>query len=508
MLHSALRYDRAMSQTCDVWIRGASLYDGSGGAPQVADVALRGDRIAQVGAPPDLHASMSLDASGLALAPGFIDVHTHDDFALFARPEMDFKVLGGVTTCVVGNCGMGAAPFPAAMPMARAFHPDTRFAEWSGYAGYFARLDAEPPSVNAAVLIGHGTARASAMGNAKRAPSAAELDTMRAIVREGRDAGAVGLSTGLIYEPGRYAETDEIVALAAELSGTGALYATHMRNEGEGLLDSVREAIEIGRRARVPVQISHHKASGQRAWGLVRESLALIERAQAVGLEVHADQYPYTAGSTVLAAVVQNGGFDGRAGGLGRVLPESVSIASAPGHPEWEGRSVAELALALGKSPQSAAEHVIANAPGVTAIMHTMNEDDVRTVMRHPSTMIGSDGIPTLPGKPHPRLWGTFARVLGHYARELGVFPIEEAVQRMTGFPARKFGLRDRGVIRAGAFADLVVFDPARILDVGTYEDPNHPPAGIHHVFVNGIRVVRDGQHTGARPGRALRRAS
>jgi N-acyl-D-aspartate/D-glutamate deacylase len=497
-----------MSETCDVWIRGASLYDGSGAAPIVADVALRGDRIARVGARPELHASVSLDASGLALAPGFIDVHTHDDFALLLRPEMDFKILGGVTTVVVGNCGMGAAPYWPAMGVALALHPDARLPEWNGYAGYLARLDAEPPSVNAAVLVGHGTARASAMGNAKRAPTGAELEAMRAIVRDGRDAGAVGLSTGLIYEPGRYAATDEIVALASELSGTGALYATHMRNEGEGLLDSVREAIEIGRRARVPVQISHHKASGERAWGLVRESLALIERAQAAGLDVHADQYPYTAGSTVLAAVVQNGAFDGRAGGLGRVSPESVSVASAPRHPEWEGRSIAELARELGKDPQAAAEHVIANAPGVTAVMHTMNEDDVRTVMRHPSTMIGSDGIPTLPGKPHPRLWGTFARVIGHYARELGLFPIEEAVHRMTGFSAAKFGLRDRGVIREGAFADLVVFDPARILDIGTYEDPNHPPAGIHHVFVNGVRVVRDGAHTGARPGRALRRAS
>jgi N-acyl-D-amino-acid deacylase len=497
-----------MPEDCDLVIRGATLYDGTGAAPRVADVAVRGDRIVSVGASEGLHGSVSLDASSLALAPGFIDVHTHDDFALLARPEMDFKILGGVTTVVVGNCGMGAAPWPAAMFMARAFHPDARLPEWHGYAGYLARLDTQPASTNAAVLVGHGTARASAMGNAKRAPSLDELDALRAIVREGRDAGAVGFSTGLIYEPGRYAATDELADLAAQMSGTGALYATHMRNEGEGLLDSVREAIEIGRRARVPVQISHHKASGERAWGLVRESLALIERAQAEGMDVHADQYPYTAGSTALAAVVQNGAFDGRPGGLGSVSPESVSIAAAPGHSEWEGRSVAELARELGKDAQAAAEHVIANAPGVTAVMHTMNEDDVRTVMRHPSTMIGSDGIPTLPGKPHPRLWGTFARVLGRYARDLGLFPLEEAVHRMTGFPARKFALRDRGVIRAGAFADLVVFDPARIIDVGTYEDPNHPPAGIHHVFVNGARVVRDGAHTGARPGRALRRAS
>jgi N-acyl-D-amino-acid deacylase len=496
-----------MAREYDVLVRGATLYDGSGAPPQRQDLALRGDRIASIGGLENARADVEIDAAGLALAPGFIDVHTHDDFALVVRPEMDFKILGGVTTVVVGNCGMGAAPWSAASNMARAFHPGATLPEWRAYAGYFAQLERDPASTNAAVLVGHGTLRAAAMGNAERAPTSTELEAMKATVREGRDAGAVGFSTGLIYEPGRHADTAEVVALAAEMAGTGALYATHMRNEGNGLLDSVREAIEIGRRAGVPVQISHHKASGREAWGLVRESLRLIERAQAEGLDVHADQYPYTAGSTILAAVLQNGAFEGPGRGLGRVEPGDVAVAAAPGHPEWEGRTIADLAKGLGKGPQAAAEQVAAQAPGVTVVMHSMNEDDVRTVMRHPSTMIGSDGIPSLPGKPHPRLWGTFARVLGRYSRDLGLFPLEEAVHRMTGMPARKFGLRERGELRAGAFADLVLFDPARIIDVGTYEDPNHPPAGIHHVFVNGTRVVRDGAHTGARPGRPLRRA-
>jgi N-acyl-D-aspartate/D-glutamate deacylase len=496
-----------VSDTLDVLIRGATLYDGTGAPPRTLDVGVRGDRVARVGALAGARASTLIDASGLGLAPGFIDVHTHDDFALVLRPEMDFKVLGGVTTVVVGNCGFGAAPFPVASLMARAFHPGATLPEWSGYAGYLARLASDPASTNAAVLVGHGTVRASVMGNEKRAPSGDELERMKAIVREGRDAGAVGFSTGLIYEPGRHAALDEVAALACELAGTGALYATHMRDEGAKLLDAVREAIEIGRRARVPVQISHHKASGEASWGLVKESLALIEAAQAEGLDVHADQYPYTAGSTILAAVVQNGAFGGVPGGLGRVSPERVVVAAAVGHPEWEGRSIAELARELRMEPRAAAEHVMAQAPGVTAVMHTMHEDDVRTVMRHPSTMIGSDGIPSLPGKPHPRLWGTFARVLGRYARELGLLTMHEAVHRMTGMSARKFGLVDRGVVREGAFADLVVFDPARVIDVGTFADPNHPPAGIHHVLVNGVRVVKDGAHTGARPGRPLRRA-
>ncbi|HTO08586.1 MAG TPA: D-aminoacylase [Myxococcota bacterium] len=495
-----------MAQDFDVWIRGATLYDGTGAEPRLADVALRGDRIAAVAPSSQSRANVTLDAAGLALAPGFIDVHTHDDFALLARPEMDFKVLGGVTTCVVGNCGMGAAPWRQAMGFARAVHPDARLPEWEGYRGYAERLEADPPAVNAAFLIGHGTVRAAAMGGEKRAPDRRELDAMRALVREGLEAGAVGLSTGLIYEPGRHATTDEIVELASELRGSGALYATHMRDEGMGLLDSVRETLEIGRRAGIPVQISHHKAAGERAWGLVRESLALIERAQAQGQDVHADQYPYTAGSTVLEAVARDGALDGRGGARGAIAPERVVVASAPGHVEWEGLTIAELAQRLGLGAQAAAEKVIADAPGVTVVTHMISEDDVRTVMRHPSTMIGSDGIPTLPGKPHPRLWGTFARVLGRYARELGLFSLAEAVHRMTGLPARKFGLADRGVIREGAFADLVLFDPRGIIDVGTYEDPNHPPAGIHAVFVNGTRVARHGAHTGARPGRVIRR--
>jgi N-acyl-D-aspartate/D-glutamate deacylase len=490
----------------DLVIRGALVYDGTGAPPRPADVALRGDRIAALGA--GLEGTRVLDAAGLALAPGFIDVHTHDDFAVLLHPEMGFKVLGGVTTCVVGNCGFGTAPWSPARLLAQAFHPNAKIPEWTGTAGYLERLEAEPPSVNVAALVGHGTLRLGAMGSARRAPSAAELAEMQAGLSEGLDAGAFGLSTGLIYEPGRFAATDEIVELAQGLRGTGALYATHLRDEGRGLLAAVREALEIGERAGVPVQISHHKASGRDAWGLVRESLRLLEEARERGLDVYADQYPYTAGSTVLAAIAQNEGLRGGAGGVGGVGPEDVVIASSAGHPAWEGRSIAEFAAEWGLGAQQAAERLLAEEPGTTVVIHSMSEEDVRTVLRHPTTMIGSDGLPTLAGKPHPRLFGTFARVLGRYARELGLFPLEEAVHRMTGLPAARFGLHGRGAVRPGAWADLVLFDPARVRDVGTYEDPKRPPEGILHVFVNGTAVVRDGEHTGARPGRTLRRAA
>lgn len=497
-----------MAKQPDLVIRNAVVFDGTGTPGQAADVALDGDRIAAVGQIPSDAGAPELDATGLALAPGFIDVHTHDDFAAIVHPDMAFKALGGVTTCVVGNCGLGAAPYPQATLLARAFHPQSTLPPWDGYAGYLDYLDREPPSVNVGVLAGHGTARLAAMGNEKRAPDQAELDAMRTTVREGLDAGVLGFSTGLIYEPGRYSDTDEIVALASEMRDSGAIYTTHMRDEGTGLLDSVSEAIEIGERAGVPVQISHHKASGRGAWGLVTKSLELIESAQRRGVDVHADQYPYTAGSTILSAVMQNDSFDDEtSGGLGDLSDEDVVIASAMERPEWEGRSLRSLREERSCSTREAADFVLAACPLATVVLHSMSEDDVRTVMRHPSTMVGSDGIPTIEGKPHPRLYGSFARVLGHYARDLGLFPLEEAVHRMTGLSARKFGLKDRGTIEPGAYADLVLFDPQTILDLGSFEDPNRPPVGINHVFVNGVQIVRDSAHTGARPGRGLRRA-
>ena len=487
----------------DIIIRDVTIYDGSGGSAMMGDVAIEGEHIAAVVSVSGAGRT-EIDGRGLALAPGFVDVHTHDDYAAIVHKDMAFKTRGGVTTCVVGNCGMGAAPWRPAMAMARSLHPQP-FPEWSGYRGYRAILEHQPPGVNIAVLIGHGTARLAAMGSEKREPTTAEMKTMKDVVSEGLEAGAVGLSTGLIYDPGRYARTEEIVELASLMRGTGALYATHMRDEGLGLLKSVEEAIAIGERAQVPVQISHHKASGREAWGLVNQSLKLIEGAQQRGLDVHADQYPYTAGSTILAAVYRDASEEG---GLGRVEPESVVIASAPLHRDWEGKSVAQIAKEMGADVRSSVMRMLKEEPGATAIIHTMCEDDVRTVMRHNSTMIGSDGLPTLEGKPHPRLYGTFARVLGHYARDAGLFSMSEAIYRMTGFPAKKFGFADRGAIRIGAKADLVLFDEKSVIDVGTFEDPNRAPQGIKSVFVNGVLTVDNGMATCNRAGRALRRAS
>lgn len=486
----------------DLVIRDAMIFDGRGAEPFPGDVAIDDDTIVAIGRVTG-SAKQTVDSGRLALAPGFIDVHTHDDFAAVLHPDMGFKNAGGVTTCVVGNCGMGAAPWAAAALFARAMHPQP-LPQWEGYRGYLEYLEANPPGVNIAALMGHGTIRAAVMGNADREPSGAEMQAMSDLVREGLEAGTVGLSSGLIYDPGRFARTEELIELCATMRGTRALYATHMRNEGVDLVQSVTEAISIGERAGVPVQISHHKASGRAAWGLVSKSLALIENAQARGLNVHADQYPYTAGSTILSAIYRDGKLGDDRGGLSG---DAVVIASAPSNQKWEGVSLAQIARDMGCEAEAAAEHILKLEPGATVIIHTMCEDDVRTVMRHASTMIGSDGLPTLQGKPHPRLYGTFARVLGRYARDEGVLPLAEAVWRMTGFPAQKFNLRDRGVLKEGAKADLVLFDPECIIDVGTFEDPNHAPKGIAAVYVNGKLAAQNGKATTSRAGRVLRRS-
>ncbi len=485
----------------DTIYRDATIYDGNGGAPFIADVAVDGDRIAEIGSVSNT-ASREVDASGLALAPGFIDVHTHDDFAAMFHRDMAFKSLGGVTSCVVGNCGMGAAPQRAATRLSQAFHPGTTLPEYDGYAGYLARLDQHQPGVNIAALAGHGTIRFDAMGTSATPPTPQQMAHMKASLEEAVEAGVFGMSSGLIYEPGRHAQTEELIELSQVMSGTGCLYATHMRNEGDNLVASVNEALRIGREAAVPVQISHHKATGRTAWGLVSQSLALIEQARAQGQIVWADQYPYTAGSTVLSATI--GWLDGDGQSIG---PDDIVVASCRERPDWEGRSISDLARELDLAPIEAAHAVVAVDRNTTVIIHSISEDDVRTVMAHHTTMIGSDGLPTLDGKPHPRLSNTFARVLGHYSRGLGLFDMAQAVHRMTALSADVFGLTDRGRVVQGGFADLVLFDADTIIDRGTFAEPLLMPTGISEVMVNGQVVGRDGVHTGALPGRALRRA-
>jgi N-acyl-D-amino-acid deacylase len=489
----------------DLIIRGGRVIDGTGTPARDAEIGVSGGRIAAIGAI-EGEAGEVIDAAGMAVTPGFIDVHSHDDVALINMPLMDFKAAQGVTTVVCGNCGAGAAP---ANDRFRQFYrrgvegilgPVDEFT-WTSLPQFYEAVRAAQPSVNAAFLVPHGALRVAAMGWENRPPSAEELSTMKELLAEGMAAGAVGLSTGLIYAPGAYAQTDELIQLAGVVTQYGGIYASHIRNESERMLEAVREAIHIGEEAGVPVQISHHKASGQHCWGMTEQSLPLIDEARARGLDVTIDVYPYIAASTALAAIAPRGRL------AERMEPHEVLIASVKHQHQYEGKRLDEIASMMDLPVQEATSRLLReeeNTP--SAIMFIMDEADVRRVLAHETCMIGSDGLPTS-GKPHPRLYGTFARVLGRYVRDEGLLSLEEGVRRMTSLPARKFRLADRGELREGAAADIVIFDPKTIDDIATYEEPRQYPPGVARVIVNGQVVVKDGKPMRKPAGQVLSRS-
>jgi N-acyl-D-amino-acid deacylase len=476
---------------CDLVLRGGLVIDGTGRPPVRADVGINGDRIAAVGDLGATRSDESIDISGSAVAPGFIDIHTHDDRALLSGPDMLAKVSQGVTTVVTGNCGVSLAPLAFDGELPSTFHllGDREWFRFPDLAAYFTELAERPPAVNAVCLVGHSTLRLGAMDNLDRPATDAEVTVMQGRLAQALDAGAAGLSTGLYYPTGRPAPASEVVALAKVMSGRPGIYATHMRDEADGVEASIEETLQVGREADVPVLISHHKVIGPKNFGRSVQTLARIERAmreQRVALDV----YPYIAGSTVLDPK--------RCDGRMRVL-----VTWSKPHPDQAGREIAEIARDWGCAPVEAAERLLPAG----AIYFMLDEADVRRILAYPHTMIGSDGLPH-DAHPHPRLWGTFPRVLGHYARELGLLTIEEAVKRMTSLPARTLGLAGRGTIAADAFADLVVLDPQRVIDRATFDQPTAPSEGIELVMVNGRVVRQDGGTTHARPGRVLRPAA
>ena len=493
----------------DIAIRKATVCDGSGRALRSADVGLAGDRIVAVDDVPP--ARREVDAAGLLLTPGFVDVHSHDDFAVLVEPEMAFKVAQGVTTCVVGNCGLGVVPYDIGVQRFRLYYPDASPTPWSGFGEYFNRVTDAAPTINVAVLVGHGSLRRGAMGVANRAPSRDEMRLMQGWLEEGIDAGVSGLSSGLVYEPGRYASAQEIVQLAQPIADAGGIYTTHIRNEAGGLLDSIAEAIAVGRATRVPLQVSHLKASGHDNCGRVKEALRLMDDARQDGLRVSHDAYPYTAASTYLSAlkeslIREDGSMDGE---WGRVSVSDVLIASCPPQPVYEGRRLSELAEFWRVGYSQARDRLLTETGDATFIvLFAMCEEDVQAALTHPAGMIGSDGVPGVGAKPHPRLFGTFPRVLSRYVRESQLFTLPEVVRRMTSLPAQTFGLANRGLIEVGAFADLVLLDPNSVKDRATYDSPQQTPEGIHKVFVNGQLVVDEGHITASRPGRVLRRSN
>jgi N-acyl-D-amino-acid deacylase len=497
----------------DLVIANGRVVDGAGNPWFRADVAVKDGRIARVGHVEPAQARRVVDARGQIVAPGFIDVHTHVE-SIYRQPEAENFVRMGVTSLVTGNCGSSA----------------TDVKEFLG------RIREQPLSVNLATLVAHGSVRAKVMGLGNREPTPDELSQMEALVEQGMKDGALGLSTGLIYVPGMYAKTEEVVALARVASRYDGLYATHMRNEGTEVAEAIRESIQIGERAHLPVEISHFKISARKLWGKSDVTLGLVREARRRGLSVTVDQYAYTASSTSLDVrlpdwLLAGGREEGRKrlaeketrARVVREMKEGLKksgfkdydyavVASYAPNPSFDGKSIKVITKEVrGKSDlnsQIAQILEMYEAGGAGMVYHGMSEEDVKEIMREPFTMIASDsGVRRFnEGMPHPRGYGNNARVLGHYVRELRILSLEDAVRKMTSLPAQTFNLRDRGLLREGFAADIVVFDDASVGDRSTFERPHQYPSGISHVLVNGVPVLDDGRMTEARPGAALRR--
>lgn len=507
----------------DLVIKGGRIVDGTGGPWFLGDVGIAGDTIVAVAGALDPRGARTIDASGLVVAPGFVDVHSHseargDNQDIIGNPAAENNVRQGVTTIVAGPDGGGSVDV----------------------AAYLARVEAARPAINVGTFIGHGAVRGSVVGQANRAATPDELQRMRDVVRAGMRAGALGLSTGLFYVPGNYAPLDEVVELARVAGEHGGIHQSHMRDEAARVLDSVRETITIGERGGLPTQITHHKIIGKANWGRSVETLRLIDDARARGVDVTIDQYPYTASSTSIQGglVPQWAQEGGRASLLNRIRdegtrrkmlaaivnaietdrgggdPAHVVLAACSWDPSLAGKSLAQVLRDRGRPPtvDHAADLVleIVQKGGCSAIYHAISEDDLVRIMKHPATMIASDALPGIPtfgtDVPHPRAYGTFARVLGSYVRDKRALTLEEAVRKMSSFPAARVGFVDRGIIRPGLKADLAVFDPATVHDRATFDRPHAYAEGMVAVIVNGRVTLDAGRMTSERAGRVLRR--
>ncbi len=530
--------------TSDILIRGGRVFDGSGSSGIASDVAITDGRIVAVA--PDLprDARKIIDASGLAVAPGFIDIKTHSDFTLPINPKAESKVRQGVTTEIIGHCGFSVAPaLPGKVELLRDYlspsAPWLPFREM-GFAEYLATFP--PTSVNAGMLVGHNTLRLMAMGMEARVPSATELDLMIALLTAGLDAGALGMSSGLFTAPGSYAEPDEMTAFAHVLKRHNAAYFTHLRDESDRVIESLAEAIAIAETCGVHVEIVHFKCSGVNNWGKAAQGLAMIAAARVRGLDVDCDAYPYTAGSNPLKNLLPQWTHEGGVPAMlerlklaeardrlradiardglnnwGRIPSwENVRISVSPNLPQHAGRTFAALAAERGQDPiDCVCDYLIEDKAATRVLVTSISEDDVTAIVASELALVGSDGncVATYgtvsQGMPHPQFYGTFPRVIDHYVGKLAALPLESAIHKMTGATARALKLKDRGLIRPGFCADIAIFDPADFKDLATYADPHRYPSGKRTtVIVNGALVVEDAVHTGALPGKVLRRSA
>jgi len=538
---------RSDAPAYDLVIENGRIVDGSGNAWSYGDIAVRGDRIARItprGMLRGARAANRLDARGLVVAPGFIDIQSHSRGAFLGGDgRIVSKVTQGITTEIMGE---GATNAPAnlltselgerATPAQR--QEALRFAGPRGFDAWLRAMEANGASANLGSFVGATTVRMYAKGMAEGAPSPAELDSMRTVVREAMRDGAFGIASALIYPPGVYASTEELVETAKAMAPFGGVYITHMRSEADELLEAIDEALRIGREGGVPVEIYHLKAAGKRNWHKAAQAVAKIDSARALGQDVSADMYPYVAGGTGLAACLPPwASADGkllanladpasRARMKAEVLqertewenlcqlatPEGVTVSAlrTPQYQQYSGQTVAQIATALGKDwPDAVMDMVQAEQARIGAMYFIASEENLAMQMRQPWIKFGTDASGMDPDSAralaHPRTYGTFTRILGKYVRDDRVMPLEEAVRKMSSAVASRLSIRDRGVLREGAFADIVVFDPATVADRATYQQPHQLSVGMHHVFVNGVQVVRNGRHTGAKPGRIVR---
>lgn len=497
----------------DLLIRNGRLLDGTGNPWVQGDVGIRKGKIVAVGILPDAKARTIIDARGQIVAPGFIDVHAHVEGSLEETSTADNFLYDGVTTIITGNCGNSRTDLKS----------------------YFSKLEAGGISLNLASLVGHNSVRRAVLGEANRAPKPRELEQMQELVRQAMRDGAVGLSTGLIYIPGTFAETPEVIALARAAAEYGGVYASHIRNEDHRVFEAIEEAVNIGREARIPVEISHFKITGKTSWGRSPEMIEMIQRYRAEGIDVTVDQYPYTASSTRLSTQLPAWALaDGTDSIRVRIenpqtrarivteMKQSLArsgfenyqwavVANCPWEQSYNGKSIAEINRMRGHPATLDQEiatilDLVKQGQRVQMVFHKMNEEDVQRIMRFPLAMIASDsGVPVF-GKnmPHPRAYGTNARVLGRYVRELNNLPLQEAVRKMTSLPARRFNLHDRGLLLPGYAADIVIFDPATIGDRATFDAPHAYAEGFSYVLVNGVPVIEKGKHNGKKPGEVL----
>ncbi len=532
---------RSKGRTFDLLIYGGTVYDGLGSAGREADVAVTGDRIARIAKNiPQNRAARVIDARGLAVCPGFIDAHSHTDLELLVNPRAESQVHQGVTTEISGNCGSSVFPLsPAALEEMRETNRKRYGLEidWSDWRGYRQRLGRNGLALNHALLLGQGTLREAVIGNVARPASSDELLRMRRLVAEHMRAGLFGLSSGLEYPPSGFADTRELTELCRPLARTGGVYATHMRNEGDKLLEAVAEAIAISRAAGVRLQISHLKTCYPANWGKVGAVLEMLEKARSEGVALQADRYPYIAASTGLSIQFPLWAQQGRTADFLACLKDPAlegRIREALADKEkqlgsWdklviaqvrqernkalEGQNVLAAARQRGQPPYEFMRDLLLEEEGdVDTVIFMMSEANLKRFLAHPLLVVGSDGTALAPygplgnGKPHPRHYGTFPRVLGKYARDEKIFPLEKAIQKMSSQTARHFGLRRRGELREGFFADVVVFDPQKVIDRATWTEPHRFPEGIQRVVVNGQVVIDGNEHTGVLAGRILKK--